>query len=119
MHVPPRAAVKPQCAAGLLCGHGHAQQPPAGVQKLARAAAVGKDPARQRREAHHLRVSRQAVARGRAKLALGLVAVLLGDEKDRPALAGGDAGGYFVKNTAGLAGAGTAQYQSNHDLIIS
>ena len=79
----PRRAVNAQPRIQPVGSQRHAQKSAALVEVfVCRAAALGAYLARKSRERQHLGVQRQAVAAHGAQFALGLVAVLLGNEQD-------------------------------------
>lgn len=81
----PRRAVNAQPRIQPVGSQRHAQKSAALVEVfICRAAALGAYLARKSRERQHLGVQRQAVAAHGAQLALGFVAVLLGNEQDVP-----------------------------------
>ena len=81
----PRRAVNAQPRIQPVGSQRHAQKSAALVEVfVCRTAALGAYLARKSRERQHLGVQRQAVAAHGAQLALGLVAVLLGNEQDVP-----------------------------------
>ena len=110
-------AEQPQPRRHLAQCQRHAQQPPALIEqrRLARAG-LGRDAARQPREAQHLGVQTQAVAAGGAQRALGLVAVLLRHEQHLPRRARRDGCADAPHEQVGLAAGGRAIEQVQHKI---
>ena len=110
-------AEQPQPRRDLIERQRHAQQPSALIEQLRLArAGLGRDAARQPREAQHLGVQTQAVAAGGAQRALGLVAVLLRHEQHLPRLARRDGCADAPHEQIGLAAGGRTIEQMQHNI---
>ena len=106
--------IEVQQGADLVQGHRHAEKPARLVHAaLCHAAVQRHAEAGKAREAHHLGKTGKTVAAGSTKLALGFVAVLLGDQQQNPAAGPFDRLSDFVDDEGGFAAADPADEKSH------
>ena len=110
-------AVELEARADGVHGQRHAQHPPALVEPGGgRAALLLHHAPREAGEGEHLGIAREGIAAFLAQLALGLVAVLFGDDEHAAAAAAADRLGDLGDHGRGLAASRAADDESKHDL---